>query len=327
MAEIIHCKKDIAVIGAGHWGKNHIRILNDLRRLHTICEKRPPHEWNFKAPDAVGWVDELEYIQENPQIKGVIIATPPESHYEIAMKMLKSKKHVLVEKPMCMSSRNGNILKIEASAQERILMVGHLLQYHNGFRTMRRLIDEGRIGELRYIYSNRLNLGRIRENENVWWSFAPHDISMILALTGEAPEKVWAKGWHGLKQKQCDSTITYLTFKKGINAHIYVSWLHPFKRHELVGIGSEGMIVFDNCRPWDEKVCLYKPDKDLKGSEQKYVRLAAIEPLEVEIKHFLECCDKTGDELQRKPVTDSNEGIKVLKALENAQRSMEANSD
>jgi len=321
MANIIRCKKDVAVIGAGHWGKNYIRILNEKRRLHTVCETK----LQFRLPEAIGWVKNPEYIQENPQIKSVVIATPPETHFKLAIEMLKSGKHVLVEKPMCMSSTEGVILGVEARSDKRILMVGHLLRYHPAFRKVLELINADQIGKLNYIYASRLNLGRIRENENVWWSFAPHDISMILALTGKEPTKVRACGSHNLKRIQCDSTMTLMSFGNDIGAHIFVSWLHPFKRHELVCIGSRGMITFDDCKSWDEKICVSMLRPDI-TSIPEYEPVKQAEPLEIEIDHFLECCDASGKETEVSPVTDAAEGISVLKILERAQQSMEDNN-
>jgi acetyltransferase-like isoleucine patch superfamily enzyme len=212
-----------------------------------------------------------------------------------------------------------------AAASGRVLMVGHLLRYHPAFEQLQHVAGNGRLGRLQYIYSNRLNLGRIRREENVFWSFAPHDLSMILALAGEMPERVWATGSCYLHGTLADVTTTHLAFANGINAHVFVSWLHPFKEQKLVVVGDAGMAVFDDGAPWAEKLLVYPHRIAWRDGLPTPAKAAAeavplehqVEPLELECRHFLECI-RTGE----RPRTDGAEGLRVLEVLGTAERSM-----
>jgi acetyltransferase-like isoleucine patch superfamily enzyme len=203
----------------------------------------------------------------------------------------------------------------------RIVFVGHLLQYHPAFLRMKQIVADGQLGRVNYIYSNRLNLGKIRREENVFWSFAPHDISMILSLAGDVPERVEARGFCYLHNRISDVTVTILRFASGINAHIFVSWLHPFKEQKLVVVGDAGMGVFDDGQPWERKLLVY-PHRiswregipEAARAEAQPVEVAQAEPLRVECAHFLECVAQG-----RRPRTDAEEGIRVLRVLEAAE--------
>lgn len=331
MGKITKCEKDIGVIGAGNWGKNYIRILNDKRRLHSVCDTEEYVRWMNYVPDDVGCHRQKEKIINNPQIKGVIIATPPETHYAIAADCLDASKHILIEKPVTTTSLEArNILRRQLGTG-CVVMVGHLLRYHNAFLEMERLIQERYLGELRYIYANRLNLGRIRSTINVWWSFAPHDVSMVLALADNPVKTVWGKCWKRPKHGFADSTVTFLEFENGVEAHIFVSWLHPVKRHELVCLCEKGMIVFNDCAPWNEKIEVVEMTGGAPVSRKDFKRgfekVKEREPLLTEIEHFLDCVDDSERDGATKgvmPDTDIREGIRVIEVLEEAQKSMEA---
>lgn len=213
-----------------------------------------------------------------------------------------------------------------AAAHARILMVGHLLQYHPVFVRLKQIVAEGRLGRLQYIYSNRLNLGKVRREENILWSFAPHDLSMILSLVGEEPESVMATGATYLHKRIADVTTTHLTFPGGEHAHVYVSWLHPFKEQKLVVVGDKSMAVFDDREPWNRKLLLYPHSIDWRNgrpeptkAEAQPIQVSEDEPLMVECRHFLDCI-RTGEQ----PRTDGAEGMRVLKVLDAAERSMTA---
>jgi UDP-2-acetamido-3-amino-2,3-dideoxy-glucuronate N-acetyltransferase len=232
-------------------------------------------------------------------------------------------KDVLVEKPLCLSIEEGKELVAIAREKQRILMVGHLLWYHPAVRKLKELIDEGELGRIQYIYSNRLNLGKIRREENILWSFAPHDISVILGLLGEMPDAVTAQGGNYLHDKIADVTVSLLSFSSGVKAHIFVSWLHPYKEQKLIVVGDRQMAVFDDLES-ESKLVLYPhsirwknhqpvPDR----AEKRLVRLDLLEPLQAECLHFLECI-KT----RRSPRTDGVEGLRVLTVLQQCQQAL-----
>ncbi len=238
--------------------------------------------------------------------------------------MAGKHEHVYVEKPLVLDEQEGAVLIELARKRNLRLMVGHLLQYHPVFIRLREMAASGELGRINYIYSNRLNLGKIRREENILWSFAPHDISMILSLAGEAPERVQATGGYYLHKKIADVTTTHLEFPSGLKAHIFVSWLHPFKEQKLVVVGEKKMAVFDDTRPWDEKLLLYPHEIRWENNvpvpakaEPEKVEIPQDEPLKAECTHFLECM-ATGKD----PRTDGKEGLAVLKILNAAQRDL-----
>ncbi len=259
-------------------------------------------------------------------VQGVVIATPAETHYTLARQALLAGKHVYVEKPLVLKDTEGRELIALAEQKKRVLMVGHLLQYHPVFVKLKELTLGGELGRINYIYSNRLNLGKIRREENILWSFAPHDISMILALAGEEPDSVVATGGNYLHKKIADVTSTHLEFPSGLRAHIFVSWLHPFKEQKLVVVGERKMAVFNDTRPWQDKLFLYPhkinwennipiPDR----AEPEKLDIPEDEPLKLECQHFLDCMVSN-----QRPLTDGYEGLRVLKILNGSQQSLDS---
>ncbi|MBI5557288.1 MAG: Gfo/Idh/MocA family oxidoreductase [Deltaproteobacteria bacterium] len=319
-------EKNIAVIGTGYWGKNLARNFHGLGALHTICEKNLDTLRLFAAqyPD-VRTVSAYTEVLKSPEIKGVAIATPAPTHALLAREAILAGKDVYVEKPLCLSEKEGAELNELARDKGRILMVGHLLWYHPAVLKLKELVDGGALGRIQYIYSNRLNLGKLRREENVLWSFAPHDISVILGLVDEMPESIRAQGGNFLHQKIADTTLTLLNFASGIRAHIFVSWLHPFKEQKLVVVGDRQMAVFDDTLPWPEKLQLYPhviawndniPVANKAAAER--VDVGQDEPLRAECAHFLDCIDS-----RRSPRTDGEEGLRVLRVLNCCQESLE----
>ncbi|CAB5084642.1 Putative oxidoreductase / UDP-2-acetamido-3-amino-2,3-dideoxy-D-glucuronic acid acetyltransferase (EC [Olavius algarvensis associated proteobacterium Delta 3] len=220
----------IAVIGSGYWGKNLVRNYHQIGALALICDKNETVLASFQEQyPGVETCLAISDVITREDIAGVAIATPAETHYDIAHEALLAGKNVYVEKPLVLHEYQGEALIALARAKDRILMVGHLLQYHPVFVRLKELAKTGELGRINYIYSNRLNLGKIRREENILWSFAPHDISMILSLAGEAPENVSATGGYFLHKQIADVTTTHMEFPSGLQAHIFVSWLHPFK--------------------------------------------------------------------------------------------------
>lgn len=317
---------NVAVIGAGYWGKNLLRNYHELGALKLICDRNEALFGQFREMYPYSEICmAINDVLAREDIQGVVIATPAETHFGIAREALLSNKHVYVEKPLVLHEREADELIQIAGERNLILMVGHLLQYHPVFQRLKALIAEGDLGRINYIYSHRLNIGKIRREENALWSFAPHDISMILALAGDMPDSVQCTGGNYLHKKIADVTTTHLEFPSGLKAHIFVSWLHPFKEQKLVVVGDRKMAVFDDTMPWREKLLLYQHDITWKENvpvptKGEPVRVGGIpekEPLRLECETFLRCIE-AGD----RPVTDGSEGRRVLQVLNAGQQSL-----
>ncbi len=317
----------VGVIGAGHWGRNLLRNFHALGALAAYCDVRAEARREVAGlyPRARAHSDPAEILADS-EIDAVVIATPAVTHGELAARALEAGKHVFVEKPICLDLAEGEALGRLADRKGLVLMVGHLLLYHPAFLSLERLAGEGRLGTLRYIYSNRLSLGRIRREENALWSFAPHDISMILGLTGAMPEKVTSNGGAYLSPTVADTSLSHLSFADGMQAHIFVSWLHPYKDHRMVVVGSEAMAVFHDVAAGPEKLLLYPHavgwDGDLPSVDRataEPVPYGDEEPLALECRHFLDCVESGG-----RPRSDAAEGLRVLRVLDACQRSLAA---
>lgn len=318
----------IAVIGAGNWGRNLIRNFSELNALAAVSDKSPANLKEMQAlyPSCEFFIS-LKDVLSHPNIDAVVIATPAETHFVLAREALLSGKHVFVEKPMTLIEKEAEELIALSLEKRLIFMVGHLLQYHPAFVKLKQIASDGELGRIHYIYSHRLNLGKIRREENILWSFAPHDISMILALAGEEPESVLATGGNYLHKKIADVTTTHLEFSSGLKAHVFVSWLHPFKDQKLVVVGDHKMAVFDDTLPWEEKLLVYphsvKWEHNIpvptKGVPER-VTMPFAEPLKMECGHFLDCVAR-----RIQPQTDGAEGLRVLKVLNAAEKSLMAN--
>lgn len=317
--------RTIALVGAGHWGKNHLKNLENIGVLHSVFEPSGHivKERKKDFPD-VRYVESETDIINNPGIKGIVIAVPAVMHYDMAKKYLLAGKDVLVEKPLALTVEEGDELVQIARKEKRILMVGHILRYHTAVIKLKEIVDAGKIGKIRYIYSNRLNIGKLRTEENVLWSFAPHDISLILMLMNqEEPLRVRAYGGAYVNPEVYDTTMTELEFANGVKSHIFVSWLHPFKEQKLVVVGSKQMAVFDDVS--EEKLRLYphKIEFDERNipvaqkAESVVVDFEKKQPLKEELLHFINCIDE-----RKTPKTDGLEGLRVLKVLEKAQESL-----
>jgi UDP-2-acetamido-3-amino-2,3-dideoxy-glucuronate N-acetyltransferase len=315
----------VAIIGGGYWGKNLVRNFYNLNSLKLVSDKNETILSSYKDQyEGIETCLALTDVLSSKDIQGVVIATPAETHFNIARESLLADKHVYVEKPLVLREEEGQELIELARENRRVLMVGHLLQYHPVFIRLKELAHSGELGRINYIYSHRLNLGKIRREENILWSFAPHDISMILALAGEEPESLITTGGNYLHQKIADVTTTHMNFPSGLQAHIFVSWLHPFKEQKLVVVGDRRMAVFDDTNPWEDKLLLYPHQINWKNNlpvptkaEPERVNIAQEEPLRQECRHFLDCM-KNGTQ----PITDGHEGLKVLRILNASQASL-----
>ncbi len=317
-------KPAIAVAGAGYWGVNHVRNFYELDALGTVCDTSEKSLSRI-AERFRGARTETDFdkVLSDASIRGVVIATPAEYHFRMALSAIEAGKDVLVEKPLTLSVEEGERLVRLARERGAILMVGHLLEYHPAVLRLRELISTGALGHLRYIYSSRLNLGKVRREENILWSFAPHDIAIILRLVGSLPAKVAATGGAYLQPAIADVTVTHLEFIGGVRAHIFVSWLHPYKEQRMSVIGSSRMALFDDVvkqdklRVFDQGVELIDGEMVTRRNEGVSETIAADEPLRSQCLHFLECI-KT----RRIPLTDGESGLRVLRVLDAAETSL-----
>jgi UDP-2-acetamido-3-amino-2,3-dideoxy-glucuronate N-acetyltransferase len=317
----------IGVIGLGQWGRNIVRNMHALGALAGITDASPAARAAEAARfPSVKAYDDAAAMLADEAVGAVMIATPPATHGELVRRALRAGKHVFVEKPLCLDVAEAEALGKEASALGRVLMVGHLLHYHPAFRAIQAAVAAGQLGPLRYIYSNRLSLGRIRREENALWSFAPHDISMILALTGAMPAKVLATGAHYLSPGIADTTVSHLAFASGVQAHIFVSWLHPYKDQRLVVIGEKAMAAFNDTVAGPEKLLLYRHRAEWSGEVPLVTKADAepipyedAEPLRRECEAFLRAL--RGEIV---PPSNADEGIRVLRILSACQQSLES---
>ena len=317
----------LAVVGNGYWGKNLVRNFFELGVLRAVCDGNPVVEANIRERyPQLAFCRDYGEILSNENIGAVVLATPAVLHFDMAKRALQAGKDVFIEKPLALNVVEGSELVEIAAKYRRVLMVGHILQYHPAVTRLKELIANGSLGRIEYVYSNRLNMGKIRTEENILWSFAPHDISVMLGLLGEQPESVTCDGGYYLSSHVADVTLSHFTFGSGVLAHIFVSWLHPFKEQRLVVIGSEQMAVFDDMAT--DKLILYPHRVEWKDripsavkAEGRAVTLEATEPLRNECRHFLDCLAS-----RRSPLTDGSEGLRVLRVLDRCQKSLEKHS-
>jgi predicted dehydrogenase len=321
----------VGVVGLGYWGPNLARNFAVL----PGCELR----WCCESSDAarerlaptyrdVRFTGQLDELLADPELDGVAIATPVATHAELALRVLEAGKHCLVEKPMAQSAADAERLVEAAEASGRVLMAGHLLEYHPGIRKLKEIAESGRLGDVHYIYSNRLNLGQLRADENALWSLGAHDVSVVLYLAGEEPQEVDARGECYMRPGVEDVVFCFLRFPSGLAAHLHLSWLDPHKERRFTVVGSRQMATFDDMQ-LERKVTVY--DKGFDESTSSYgeyitrsgdiwsPRVPNVEPLRVECEHFVECIRD-----RRRPDTDGHSGLRVVRVLEALQRALDA---
>ena len=320
-------KINICVVGAGRWGQNHIRSLYELGYLGGIVdsdnEKLIPLV--EKYPSIKTYSSVSESLDEKHH--GYIVATNSHTHFEITKLLLTNKRHVLVEKPLTLNSIDACDLNDLAKTNNINLMVGHVLLFHPAFQKIKSLLEDGTLGDLQYMYSNRLNLGTIRTEENVFWSFAPHDIALFQYFTNAIPQKITSRGSDVLQDGIHDTTITTIKYPNNIMGHIFVSWLHPFKEHRFVVVGSKGMIRFEDSA---EGKPLHFYDKGVEwkdgvpiprtGPTHK-IEYDNIMPLSAEIEYFINSI--INNNLR---INTSTDAIEVIKILETATKSLMENN-
>jgi UDP-2-acetamido-3-amino-2,3-dideoxy-glucuronate N-acetyltransferase len=313
-------------VGCGYWGKNLCRNFHALNALGRVIDATEPGQAQARliAPGIEG-SSHLEDALNDPQIHAVALATPAETHAELAIRAMQAGKDVFVEKPMALTLEDAERMKAVADQTNSILMVGHLLEYHPAVLKLRELIDSGELGKINYVYSNRLNFGKVRTEENALWSFAPHDVAVILRLIGQSPIEVSATGGSYLTKGLADVTVSNMRFSDDTRAHIFVSWLHPFKEQRLVVVGDKKMAIFNDVATFGEKLLLYPQTVEFEGKipvlkkeDFEPVEYTDAEPLREECRHFLDCVTN-----RNKPLTDAQSGIEVLKVLHACQSSID----
>ncbi len=315
----------IGLLGCGQWGRNLARNLAALGALKAVSDPDPVLLERVRSlyPE-VTVTNDSNAVLKDPEIQGCASATPAALHFEMTRQALEAGKDVFVEKPLALTVKESEALIELAEKSGRILMVGHLLECHPDTEKLRELVARGELGKFQYVYSNRLNMGRIRREENALWSFAPHDVNVLLRLLGEMPVEVACQGGSFLNPHLADVTMSLMTFATGVRGHIFVSWLQPFKEKKLVVVGDRKMAIFDNTLGTG-KLQLFLHRVDWIGrmpvavkAEAEPVPLLDAEPLAVECHHFLQCVVT-----RQRPRTDGANGVAVLRVLEACQQSRE----
>lgn len=323
--------KNIAVIGCGYWGKNLVRNFHKIGVLHTICDtdEKLLAKLKKKYPD-VHCEKTFDNILTDNTISGIVISTPASSHYELVKKSLENGKNVFVEKPFTTLLKEAEELTELAEKKKLILMVGFTFLYNSAVRKVKEIIDSGELGDIYYIYSQRLNLGIIRKDINVWWNLAPHDVSIINYWLNQKAKSVNGLGVSFIQKGIDDFVSANIKFENGTAAVIHVSWLDPHKIRQMTVVGSKKMVIYDDVSS-DMKVQIYDKGIDRFDDFQTFGQFQLIhragdifipkidfkEPLEIEASHFVECI-KEGKE----PLTSARKSLPVVKILEAVQNSI-----
>jgi predicted dehydrogenase len=324
----------IAVVGTGDWGANLVRNFAALpgARLVALCDTDPGRLARTAARHpGVFTTGRVEEIAARDDVHGVVVAASAVQHHPIARQLLEAGKDVYVEKPLALQVDHAEALVRIARERDRILMVGHLLIHHPGVRYLKQMVQDGSLGEVLYIYSQRVNLGKVRRDENALWSFAPHDLSVILHLLEMEPIDVAARGSAFLQSTVEDVVFLHLRFPGGKMAHVHVSWLDPHKLRKMTVVGSQKMVVFDDMEA-SEKIRVFDKGVDRAGQVVSYgdalsvrsgdiliPRISLQEPLRIECQHFVDCVRE-----HQAPLTDGADGLRVVRVLAAAQQSLAA---
>lgn len=327
--------KNVAVVGSGYWGKNLVRNAHKLGLLHTVCDPNDKARSSVAAAyPGIRCVKTFAEVIDDTAINGVIIATPASTHYELVKQALNAGKHVMVEKPFTETAGQAEELVTLAERRKLVLMVGFTFLYNTAVRKVKSLIDSGELGDIRYIYSQRLNLGIVRKDVDVWWNLAPHDISIINYWLGDQPVSAGGSGVSFIQPGIADVVTSTIRYRSGAAAFIHVSWIDPGKIRRMTVVGSKKMVVYDDADP-DMKVQIFDKgvdkfeDFNTFGQFQLIHRAGDIhipkidfdEPLAVECAHFAECIG-TGAE----PLTSGRNALPVVRVLEAVATSMKNNS-
>jgi predicted dehydrogenase len=321
----------VAVIGLGYWGPNVARNLNALAgcELAWCCDAEDDarRRWRPAFPEA-RFTASLDEVLADQTVDAVAITTPVPTHAAIAEQALNAGKHCFVEKPLAQDVASAERIVAQAQESALVLMAGHLLEYHPGIVHLRYLITEGDLGEIRYVYSQRLNLGKLRSDENALWSLGAHDISVVLALANETPSEVWAQGEAFVREGVEDVVFAFLRYPSGIVAHLHLSWLDPHKERKITVVGSKRMATLDDMA-LERKLTVFDKgfDRDFQSYGEYITRAGDVwspaipnaEPLRIECEHFVDCV-RTG----AAPRSDGRSGLRVVRVLEALQASLDA---
>lgn len=333
-----------AVVGLGHWGPNLARNFAELpdASLYTLCDSDDARldQLGRRYP-AAKKMDRFEEVLAGGEVDAVVLATPVHTHFDMAAAALRAGKHVMVEKPMAQTSDQCRELIRLAEEAGRILMVGHVFLYNAAVRWVKEYIQSGELGEVYYVYSQRLNLGRVRQDVNALWNFAPHDLSILSYWLGEGPERVTARGYSYIQPGIEDVVFATLDYPSGVGANVHISWLDPNKVRRMTVVGSQKMVVYDDVSA-DAKIKVYdkgvtrEPREDvslgqyesfgefqllLRAGDVLIPKIDFVEPLRLECGHFVECIIDG-----KVPLSDGHNGLQVVEALEMAQQSMSTTS-
>ena len=308
-------KPRIAVLGCGYWGSNHIRTLKSLGALHAVSDANPARAEGF-ASEQDCLAIEPDALFECDDIDAIVMALPPQFHARLAIRAVEAGKDVLVEKPIALNVADAERAVAAAHANDRIFMVGHVLRFHPAFEQLKQLIDEGELGDVKYIHSHRLGLGKFHTENDALWDLAPHDLSMILAITGAEPTEIRGEG-AALLDHLSDFAHLHMRFPGGLRSHLFTSRLNPYRERRLTVVGTRAMAVFDDVEPWERKLAVYRhavwQDSGhwaFTTNEPSYVPVAAGMPLTRELEHFIDCI-----QTRQQPRTDGEEAIHVLRVL------------
>jgi len=313
----------VGVIGCGAWGKNLVRVFHELGALAAICDENAATLQQLSDQFKVKSYQNASELIAESSVEAVAVAAPSPFHFPLGNEVLAAGKDLYMEKPLALSYAQGLELVSLAERKKKILMVGHILEYHPAIIALENLIQSQTLGKLFYIYSSRLNLGRVRREENILWSFAPHDLAVILRLIGEMPLYVSCTGGNYLNPNLADVTLTSLKFPSGIGSHLFVSWLHPFKEQKLIVAGSKKMAIFDDVvkegklKVLDRHIDWEKGEPKAKQGAEEIIPFSNEEPLKLELAHFLESISN-----RKPPLTTGKRALPVLKILEASQHSL-----
>jgi predicted dehydrogenase len=308
-------KPRLAVLGCGYWGSNHIRTLKGLGVLHAVSDLNKARAEGF-ASEQDCLAIEPEALFSRDDVDAIVLALPPQFHAQMATRAVQAGKDVLVEKPVALTVADAERAVAAAKAAGRIFMVGHVLRFHPAFEKLKSLVDTGELGEVRYIHSHRLGLGKFHTENDALWDLAPHDLSMILAITGTEPIEVRGEG-AALLDHLSDFAHLHMVFPNNLRGHLFTSRLNPYRERRLTVVGTKAMAVFDDVEPWERKLAVYRhavwQDSGhwaFTANEPTYVPVEQGMPLTRELEHFLECI-----RTRKEPATDGEEAIRVLRIL------------
>ena len=315
-------KINLAVVGCGEWGKNLIRNFFELGVLFSVCDENDKIAKKYSQKYNIKNLSFIETIN-HPDISGVVLAVPAQLHSPMAIKAINKGKHVFIEKPLSTNMEEAIMINNALKKNNTKLMVGHLLQFHPIFKKILRIVRAGEIGKLLYIKSSRLSLGKVRSKEDIVWSFAPHDVSMILSLVGEDPDIVSTNSISILKKGIADIANIHMQFKSGLKSDVSVSWFNANKEVKLEVYGSNGILIFDDTKTWNEKLAIHpykvmykNKEIEIEKSYLKYFQIPEEEPLKIECQHFINI-----QKYDIEPLTDIKEGMRVVSVLSAASKS------